>query len=345
MAPNDKLAAILDSPIQPVKESPPLPPVWQPKTAAIPDLDDDQLRRFISSIADDGIFVAETIGGEAPFTEIGFLLNLLHAQPDLGRRLNVSYQRNLVFKDQSKGDDGVDQKRVFDLSEERMKIIHEADPQILKDLGPAFTAIKGFFRGLDGSTHRILRALAHVTGDGRLYKERDSYRTNWRCIDYHERSIGAVAPRCGEHRDFGPLTIIFPDSPGLQVHRNGEWHDIPKPATGALVLFGICTAWRSNDRIEAPKHRVDPSLSARRLSAVLFIGPRNDDYLAPILTDNDRVARWRSGAVGDVRNFVARKWRHREGCTSQEEAAEEEALKKFLPNQDAAIEHFYKIHD
>ena len=73
MAPNDQLATILDSrPIQSVKESPsPLPPIWQPKSAAIPDLDDDQLREFIASIADDGIFVAEKIGGEAPFTEIG----------------------------------------------------------------------------------------------------------------------------------------------------------------------------------------------------------------------------------------------------------------------------------
>ena len=73
MAPNDKLATILDSrPIQSVKESPSrLPPIWQPKTAVIPDLDDNQLRGFIASIASDGIFVAEKIGGEAPFTEIG----------------------------------------------------------------------------------------------------------------------------------------------------------------------------------------------------------------------------------------------------------------------------------
>ena len=54
----------------------------------------------------------------------------LDADPNLGRRLNESYVNNLVWKNQSQGNDRVDQKRVFDLSEERLKIIHEADPEV-----------------------------------------------------------------------------------------------------------------------------------------------------------------------------------------------------------------------
>ena len=72
-------------------------------------------------------------------------MNQLHAQPDLGRRLNESYQRNLVFKDQNKGDEGVDQKRVFDVSEERMKIIHEVDREILngeKSFPPSVVSLR-----------------------------------------------------------------------------------------------------------------------------------------------------------------------------------------------------------
>lgn len=62
----------------------------------------------------------------------------------------------------------------------------------------------------------------------------------------------------------------------------GAWQRLPRlPAGTAVLLFGICTAWRSNDRIPAAEHRVadEPALLAgaagvtpRRLSAVLFMG-------------------------------------------------------------------------
>lgn len=62
----------------------------------------------------------------------------------------------------------------------------------------------------------------------------------------------------------------------------GTWQRLPPlPAGTAVLLFGICTAWRSNDRVPAAQHRVadEPALLAgaagvtpRRLSAVLFMG-------------------------------------------------------------------------
>ena len=60
-----------------------------------------------------------------------------------------------------------------------------------------------------------------------------------------------------------------------------EWRPLPDWATSdaetAVLLFGLCTAWRSNDRIRAAEHRVGDVTrggtgSPRRLSAVLFMG-------------------------------------------------------------------------
>jgi hypothetical protein len=65
------------------------------------------------------------------------------------------------------------------------------------------------------------------------------------------------------------------------VCRVGDsWHVLPPlPLTSAVLLFGLCTAWRSNDRIRAAEHRVADAAasgakgtSPRRLSAVLFMG-------------------------------------------------------------------------
>ena len=79
---------------------------------------------------------------------------------------------------------------------------------------------------------------------------------------------------------------------------------------------------------------------------MLFVGPRESATLAPLLLDGE-LPKWKTGLVKDVRQFVARKWKHREGTTSKEEDEEdeeEEELKKRLPTQDHAIEYFYKIH-
>ena len=76
---------------------------------------------------------------------------------------------------------------------------------------------------------------------------------------------------------------------------------------------------------------------------MLFVGPRESATLAPLLLDGE-LPQWKTGLVKDVRQFVARKWKHREGTTSKEEDEEEEELKKRLPTQDHAIEYFYKIH-
>lgn len=85
------------------------------------------------------------------------------------------------------------------------------------------------------------------------------------------------------HTDAGALTVLLQDSqPGLQVYRAGAWH-LVEPRSGALVINigDIVQVW-SNDRYEAPLHRVIASGSTPRYSAPYFFNPAyNCDY-APL---------------------------------------------------------------
>lgn len=159
-------------------------------------------------------------------------------------------------------------------------------------------------------------------------------------MDYGARAIqpGVPSPpRCGAYRDFGPATIIWPggdDGCGLEVRSGGAWRRVPRLAPGsAVLLFGLCTAWRSNDRLKAAEHRVaeDPSLPAvggvapRTLSAVLFMGLGDDAVLSLALVSPGEAPRYRTERVGAVQPTVRRKWSWREGSVTVEEAAVEAA--------------------
>ena len=78
---------------------------------------------------------------------------------------------------------------------------------------------------------------------------------NFRLVDYNSRPTKSIAPRCGAHVDFGTLTIVVADHPGLEVEINGQWKtpDVKFENGGsvAFVVFGWCTAIRSNNRITA----------------------------------------------------------------------------------------------
>jgi len=358
MAPNTSLIA------QPLTEEAEMPgkpdvDVFRPKTASM-KWNDADLKGRIEECAKSGILIVEDLGVGVSFDQIGSLLEKLHSDPSLGARANAAYTKNLVYKDstlQGKGGPNVDEKRVLDVSEERLLEIEKNDKNWRSDLGTDFEQSLKFANDLDADVQRLLKILASVIGDPALF-EPGSTRRNFRMVDYvaRLREIEAPRPRCGEHRDFGPMTLIFQDgrrgsdAGGLQVHLDGLWRDVPVPkaANSAILLFGICTAWRSNDRINAVKHRVVNQPSdvdgpvKRRLSAVLFVGPKEEETLAPLLADGE-MPKWKTGLVKDVRQFVARKWKHREGTVTAEEALAEEDLKKHLPTQDDAIEHYYKV--
>lgn len=62
---------------------------------------------------------------------------------------------------------------------------------------------------------------------------------------------------CGAHCDYGVLTLLVTDgTPGLQILKEGAWHDVP-PMTGSFVvnLGDMLERWTSG-KWKSTMHRV-----------------------------------------------------------------------------------------
>eukprot|EP00775_Hariotina_reticulata_P012393 gene12393-12528_t len=290
----------------------------------------------------------------APFPSMAKLFDSV--TPELAARANTAYSgggTRLVWKDaHGKGRGGplVDDKRVIDLSAHRMQQLTSIDPGLARELGSPLVDSLSFF---DSSTAHtapvVLEALKEATGcaDYGMGEARFAYRM----VDYGSRAGGAVAPpRCSAHRDFGTATLIWQDGPGLEVRVGEAWHTLPAlPPSSAVLMFGLCTAWRSNDRIRAAEHRVGDAaagpggVSPRRLSAVLFMGLCDTAVLAPALSSAGERPRYVSAQVGSVHPVVRRKWSWREGSVTADEKAAEELERQQYTTQEDLIAALYKL--
>lgn len=85
------------------------------------------------------------------------------------------------------------------------------------------------------------------------------------------------------HTDAGALTVLLQDRVGgLQVFRDGHWHDV-EPLHGALVINtgDMLQVW-SNDRYRAAIHRVLAMDSADRFSVPFFYNPSAGAVVRPL---------------------------------------------------------------
>jgi isopenicillin N synthase-like dioxygenase len=85
------------------------------------------------------------------------------------------------------------------------------------------------------------------------------------------------------HTDAGALTVLLQDeTTGLQVHRDGYWHDVPT-IPGALVINtgDMMQVW-SNDTYNAPVHRVRAMDRQERYSIAFFFNPAAACQVSPL---------------------------------------------------------------
>lgn len=87
----------------------------------------------------------------------------------------------------------------------------------------------------------------------------------------------------GQHSDAGALTVLLHDDrPGLQVLHGGTWHTVePEPEELVINIGDIVQVW-SNDRYQAPLHRVLASRAGERYSAPFFFNPSSATSYAPV---------------------------------------------------------------
>ena len=111
----------------------------------------------------------------------------------------------------------------------------------------------------------LLRALAQALqlDDDWFVRRCDHAIITTRAINY-VRAPGAPEPetgqmRMGAHTDYGVLTILLADNvPGLQVFRDGTWHDVEIPRGSFVCNIGDMLERWTNDRWTSTLHRVVP---------------------------------------------------------------------------------------
>lgn len=115
----------------------------------------------------------------------------------------------------------------------------------------------------------------------------DKHISMFRALSYPPLSQAALPGqlRASAHSDYGSLTIVLPDGPGLQVAHGGSWIDVPRVPGGFVVNLGDLMMQWTNDRWVSTLHRVvnptlDSSDNRRRQSMVFFHQPNYDAMIA-----------------------------------------------------------------
>lgn len=96
--------------------------------------------------------------------------------------------------------------------------------------------------------------------------------------------------RIGPHSDYGTLTLVTADGPGLQVRTaTGAWEDVPYVPGGIQVNIGDMLERWTNDQWVSTHHRVlvpeNPEARQQRRQAIAFFLMANyDAVIAPVAT-------------------------------------------------------------
>jgi len=85
---------------------------------------------------------------------------------------------------------------------------------------------------------------------------------------------------CGAHTDYGCLTILLADSPGLQVlSRNGKWFEAPVIPGAYICNIGDMLQYWTKDLYVATMHRV--MTTGSRISLPFFFQPDYESEIIP----------------------------------------------------------------
>lgn len=166
---------------------------------------------------------------------------------------------------------------------------------------PAFVpgfqaAVLDYYRACEILAFDLLGALARnlgVTPDT-LNRSFRPHHTSFVRLNYYpvcpdpEQPAEVRPPERGHlgvnhHTDAGALTVLHQlDEPGLEVFRNGAWHEVALRPEAMVINIGDMVQVWSNDRYPAALHRVRANATHTRMSAPFFLNPAYEADCAPL---------------------------------------------------------------
>ncbi len=213
------------------------------------------------------------------------------------------YYNNELTKNQR------DKKEVFDYTADGVDPIYASETR-WPDVGPGFRQVLSQYRDAVTELSRSLVEAFCVGLDLPADYMQDNFNkdhTGFVRLNYYpvkdplEQSnvehLSVTDMGVHHHTDAGALTVLLQDDVGgLQVFKDGLWHDVP-PVAGAFVINtgDMMQVW-SNDIYHAAIHRVRAMDAADRFSIPFFFNPSAQTQVSPLpsVINVDRPALYRT---------------------------------------------------
>ena len=155
--------------------------------------------------------------------------------------------------------------------------------------------ITEYYRAIERLAQTIMEMFALALHLPRSYfaDKTDKSVDFWRVLDYPVLPTPALPGqmRIGAHTDYGTLTLVTADSPGLQVQTpTGEWEEVPYLPGSIQVNIGDMMALWTNDKWISTMHRVLPpgavlgTKAQRRMALTFFLTANYDTIIEPLTT-------------------------------------------------------------
>ena len=290
------------------------------------DLADPGARDAVGQACRDWGFF-QVVGHGVPQSEIDSVLDLTRRYFALSAETKRRHMRTIDnpwgYYDRELTKEQRDKKQVFDIGPDAIGGARGEDPFEGTTPWPAEppgfeSELRRWYAAMSGVSARLMGLIsASLTRDpDRLRTAFEPGHSSHLRLNFYpvadplgDEAAGEADLGVHHHTDAGGLTVLLQDGvSGLQVYRDGLWHDID-PVLGAFTInIGDMVQVWSNDLYRAPPHRVIAMESSDRYSLPFFYNPSYDAVIEPLVgPPRYRPISWgefrRRRAEGDYGNY------------------------------------------
>lgn len=201
---------------------------------------------------------------------------------------SIHISKSLHFRGWSKLNEEVtknipDYKESYDFGIDKDQITHNNDDyhiMIGKNQYPPIDDIETCIQDYITSMKEIGMILIKSYDIGLNLNLSDNFTDSHSLLRFLKYPASKTNQGIGEHTDYGGLTIIYQNAPGLQIKDiNNNWVDVLPHENKLVVNIGDVLENWSSGLLKATPHRVINNYSSERLSIPFFFEPNIDTSL------------------------------------------------------------------